>query len=242
MAHLYIMSRSCAPGVFKVGRSDDPDRRANDLMSGHFFKMSVHVVYREYGYLETQVHSLLKNWRKDGPGPGREWFVKSLPFIVTTIAQAMQAQLEQDQVLQAEMLAKMNAEDTHKSVPMDAEDTNESPENTNESPEDTNETNETTDVPIDDYVPIDAEDEAVDHMPNESDSSTVRKLKLASLIHENMSPIQIKHLRLVKRVAQKKVQGKRLDNHEHLQGLVEDIAIWLAQLGPQKHNGRSTTR
>ena len=76
MAHLYLMSRSDAPGALKVGRSDDPTRRAHELQSGHFFTMTVLARIDHAGQHERAVHAALQDRRI--PGPGVEWFRCSL--------------------------------------------------------------------------------------------------------------------------------------------------------------------
>jgi hypothetical protein len=88
MAHLYVMSRSDAPGLLKVGRSDDPERRAADLQSGHCFWITVQAVINDRGCCENGVHRLLQHACVDGPG--REWFRVDLPTVLETIAAAVQ--------------------------------------------------------------------------------------------------------------------------------------------------------
>ena len=87
MAHLYVMSRSDAPGLLKVGRSDDPGRRAVDLQSGHCFLVHVVAVFYNVGHRERVVHEYLQDSRVDG-GAGREWFRASLLEIYQAIARA----------------------------------------------------------------------------------------------------------------------------------------------------------
>ncbi len=86
MAHLYVMSRSDAPGLLKVGRSDNPERRALDLQSGHCFWIVVQAAVNGHGDCEREVHRLLQHVRMDGPG--REWFRSDLPDVLETIATA----------------------------------------------------------------------------------------------------------------------------------------------------------
>ena len=87
MAHLYVMSRSDAPGLVKVGRSDNPERRAFDLQSGHCFWIVVHAVVNGRGDCEREVHRLLQHACVDGPG--REWFRADLPAVLEAIARAI---------------------------------------------------------------------------------------------------------------------------------------------------------
>ena len=86
MAHLYVMQRSDAPGVWKVGRSDDPQRRAVDLQAGHCFLVHVVATFHGAGCCERAVHELLAEHRVDG-GTGREWFRTSLLNVYQAIAQ-----------------------------------------------------------------------------------------------------------------------------------------------------------
>ena len=86
MAHLYVMQRSDAPGVWKVGRSDDPQRRAVDLQTGHCFLVHVVATFHGAGCCERAVHELLAEHRVDG-GTGREWFRTSLLNVYQAIAQ-----------------------------------------------------------------------------------------------------------------------------------------------------------
>ena len=87
MAHLYFMSRSDAPGALKVGRSDDPVRRALDLQAGHFFTMKVLARVEGAGGLERSVHALLQDSRVEGPGV--EWFRCSLAKALAATARVM---------------------------------------------------------------------------------------------------------------------------------------------------------
>ena len=87
MAHLYVMTRSDAPGLLKVGRSDDPERRAVDLQSGHCFLVHVVAVFYNVGHRERAVHEYLRDSRVDG-GAGREWFRTTLLAIYQAIARA----------------------------------------------------------------------------------------------------------------------------------------------------------
>ena len=87
MAHLYVMQRSDAPDILKVGRSDDPQRRAEDLQTGHCFLVRVVSVFYNVGHCERAVHAYLQEWRVDG-GAGREWFRASLSMVYQAIARA----------------------------------------------------------------------------------------------------------------------------------------------------------
>ena len=87
MAHLYIMSRSDAPDALKVGRSDDPSRRALDLQAGHFFTVKVLARVEHAGRHERAVHAALQDCRISGPGV--EWFRCSLPEALAAVAHVM---------------------------------------------------------------------------------------------------------------------------------------------------------
>ena len=94
MAHLYVISRSDAPGLLKVGRSDNPERRAMDLQSGHCFWIVVQAVVYGRGDCEREVHRLLQHVRVDGPG--RQWFRTDLPGVLETIAAAVRGAADQE--------------------------------------------------------------------------------------------------------------------------------------------------
>jgi hypothetical protein len=96
MAHLYVISRSDAPGLLKVGRSDNPERRALDLQAGHCFWIVVQAVVNGHGDCEREVHRLLQHVRMDGPG--REWFRADLPGVLETIATAARSSRESQRV------------------------------------------------------------------------------------------------------------------------------------------------
>ena len=59
MTDLYIMERSDAPGIIKVGSSQDPERRRRQLEEGHTFRMSVVAVFPGAGQFEHCVHRKL---------------------------------------------------------------------------------------------------------------------------------------------------------------------------------------
>jgi hypothetical protein len=96
MAHLYVISRSDAPGLLKVGRSDNPERCALDLQSGHCFWIVVQAVVNGHGDCKREVHRLLQHVRMDGPG--REWFWADLPGVLETIATAARSSRESQRV------------------------------------------------------------------------------------------------------------------------------------------------
>jgi len=77
MSYLYVMERSDLPGVVKIGRSENPGRRARDLAEAQIFTMRVaHVIpdqkIEHASKLEALVHNELSYARE--PGNSREWF------------------------------------------------------------------------------------------------------------------------------------------------------------------------
>jgi len=103
MAHLYAMCRSDAPGAIKIGRSDDPARRAHDLQAGHFFTMKVLARVEDAGDLERSVHAALQDRRI--PGPGVEWFRCSLDEALMAIARVLGGGEEPDTEMDDESLS-----------------------------------------------------------------------------------------------------------------------------------------
>jgi len=97
MAHLYAMCRSDAPGVIKVGRSDDPTRRAHELQAGHFFAMTVLARVEHAGPHERAVHAALQDRRIQGPGPGIEWFRCSLGEVLVAIGHVLGTSEEEEE-------------------------------------------------------------------------------------------------------------------------------------------------
>ena len=96
MAHLYTMCRCDAPGALKVGRSDDPARRALDLQAGHFFTMTVLARVEHAGRHERAVHAALQDRRI--PGPGTEWFRCSLGYALLAIGRVLGAAVGEEAV------------------------------------------------------------------------------------------------------------------------------------------------
>ncbi len=90
MAHLYIMARSDAPGVLKIGRSKDPASRAKQLEASQCFRVTVAAVFEGAGDLEPEVHSKLAACRHLG-GPGTEWFTVSRAAALRAVVDAMDA-------------------------------------------------------------------------------------------------------------------------------------------------------
>ena len=73
MAHLYIMARSDAPGMVKIGSSCNPERRRRELQECHTFTMELLAVFPRMGYLEHKVHRRLSQLRV-WSGTGREFY------------------------------------------------------------------------------------------------------------------------------------------------------------------------
>ena len=92
MTHLYVMSRSDAPGVLKVGRSDEPERRATQLQSGHCFWVNVQATFKGYGGLERHIHRVLEHTREQGAG--KEWFRTDLHVVLSAITLALRTDNE----------------------------------------------------------------------------------------------------------------------------------------------------
>ena len=71
--HLYIIECSAAPGLLKIGRSNDPWKRAVSLQAGTCFWMNVKATFSDAGPLERTVHYTLRH-RRVTDIPGTEWF------------------------------------------------------------------------------------------------------------------------------------------------------------------------
>ena len=100
MAHLYIMTRSDAPSLIKIGRSNNPERRAQDLHTGHCFTMEVLACMKHVGMHERAVHAILKPHRFQH-GPGVEWFRCSLGQALTAIGQVVDGAADRDAAVTA---------------------------------------------------------------------------------------------------------------------------------------------
>ena len=73
MSDLYIMERSDALGIVKIGSSSNPERRRRDLQQSHTFLMKLLAVFPGKGYLECKVHRRLSSLRV-WTGTGREFY------------------------------------------------------------------------------------------------------------------------------------------------------------------------
>ena len=86
MANLYMMSNSIAPGILKIGRSDNPQRRASDLQSCQCFWITVVAELKDFGGYEAAVHQRLSHLRIDGAG--KEWFRVDVAGVLAAIIEA----------------------------------------------------------------------------------------------------------------------------------------------------------
>lgn len=70
MQHLYII-QSDVTGAFKVGRSKNVQKRLKQLQTGSPYKLKLILELKHQGYIEKQLHEILKTHkcRKNG-----EWF------------------------------------------------------------------------------------------------------------------------------------------------------------------------
>ena len=87
-SHLYVIRRSDAPHIFKIGRSRDPVLRAKQLGEAHCFKVECIMSFDQAGVHELEVHRKLDEYRVVG-GQGREWFEAPLELITKTIHEVL---------------------------------------------------------------------------------------------------------------------------------------------------------
>ena len=85
---LYIMQCSAAPGILKIGRSNDCLNRAKVLQSQQWFYMKVLATFPGAGHHESQVHNFLHDRRLRNV-PGQEWFTVTLQDAVSAIASCL---------------------------------------------------------------------------------------------------------------------------------------------------------
>lgn len=84
MSFVYIMSGS--DGLHKIGVADNPESRKNGVSGKYPSRRPIKIVRQYWVYkvsayeIETAVHAVLKNKRRDG-----EWFDASLQLCVSTI-------------------------------------------------------------------------------------------------------------------------------------------------------------
>ena len=84
---LYVVSREGLPG-FKVGSSKKLDNRMYALKWRYKTNIVQHAVFRELGYLESDVHFLLRESRL--PGKEREVFDVPLNRVLSAIARLVE--------------------------------------------------------------------------------------------------------------------------------------------------------
>ena len=68
---LYIMRNTLLPGIYKVGRSSDVQKRALSLQASQPFRVVIVAVFPGGAFLEKAIHLALKQYRiKGGAGIG----------------------------------------------------------------------------------------------------------------------------------------------------------------------------
>ena len=81
---LYIFANSLIPGMVKIGRSNDVERRRVELQRSHLFRLITVATFPGAVRLEANVHAALHAHLVDGPG--REWFHVSASGAIHAIA------------------------------------------------------------------------------------------------------------------------------------------------------------
>ena len=84
---LYIFSNSLLPGILKIGRSKDVERRRVEMQRSQPFHINTVATFPGKGHLEGIIHTALHASLVDGPG--REWFRVSASDAIHAIAIAM---------------------------------------------------------------------------------------------------------------------------------------------------------
>ena len=84
--HLYVMQRSDAPCMLKIGRSTNPRLRAKDVSKHQAFDVDVIVTFDNAGVREVDVHNVLSSYRVR---PDREWFELPPENALAAIAQVL---------------------------------------------------------------------------------------------------------------------------------------------------------
>ena len=82
---LYIMKNSMLPNSVIIGRSADVNARRTSLEASQNFNILVHAELPGYGYLEREVHDLLKDCQIKNV-KGKEWFRCSVSHAMKAIA------------------------------------------------------------------------------------------------------------------------------------------------------------
>ena len=95
--HLYIMKYSFDNTAVKVGRTQDVEKRRQQLQSSHNFVMEVVAFFLDAGHLESAVHTALAPHRSSR-GAGREWFAldthAAIAVVTGIIAASAQGHVE----------------------------------------------------------------------------------------------------------------------------------------------------
>jgi hypothetical protein len=86
---LYIMRNSLIPGIYKVGRSSDVQKRALTLQASQPLRIVIVAVFPGAAFLEKAIHASLKHYRVKGPGA--EWFRCDLDTVLHHIGQRLPA-------------------------------------------------------------------------------------------------------------------------------------------------------
>ena len=86
---LYIMRNSLIPGIYKVGRSSNVQKRALTLQASQPLRIVIVAVFPGAAFLEKAIHAALKHYRVKGPGV--EWFRCPLDTILHHIGQRLPA-------------------------------------------------------------------------------------------------------------------------------------------------------
>ena len=84
---LYIFANTLIPGILKIGRSIDVERRRLSMQQSHPFHLITVATSPGAGHLELRVHAALSALLVDGPG--REWFRVSPSDAIHAIAITM---------------------------------------------------------------------------------------------------------------------------------------------------------
>ena len=95
--HLYIMKYSFDNTAVKIGRTQDVEKRRQQLQSSHNFVMEVVAFFPDAGHLESAVHTALAPHRSSR-GAGREWFAldthAAIAVVTGIIAASAQGHVE----------------------------------------------------------------------------------------------------------------------------------------------------
>ena len=75
---LYILRNTLLPGLYKIGRSSDVQKRALALQASQPFRIVIVAVFPGFGFVERAIHGALKYHKVKG-GAGIECF-KNAPW------------------------------------------------------------------------------------------------------------------------------------------------------------------